>query len=382
MLLLMFAACQEYALERDAKLAGDAPHIQVDPGELDFGALPLGEGESRPVTVTNIGDAPLDVRSLEVAGSGSFTLFGELGPYVLPPGASEVVEVVYTATSPDAAGTLYVHSDDPTDPDLPVPLVGTTVYGAIVEDPSPVDFGAVEVGGVVDTTLRLQNVGAAPATVTLTSLVGEPFALVDPPALPWVFEAGATLDLGLRFTPPDVGLHEGELWFEADDPVGTHLVRLIGTGATTKTEEPEEDPCFEPEDAWDSHPGGRLVLAEAGEVVFTYLGSYAGYEDELWLEEPEEIFLANNQRTSSGAERTGGPWGAGEELVLGLRVRTTGDRFVSGPGERNFDGQIHAAISYRGDCTWLVGFEDLAGGGDRDYNDMSLKVTGPLRIEE
>lgn len=379
----MLAACQEYALERDEKLAGDAPHVQVEPGSLDFGARPLGEALSLPLTVSNVGDAPLDVHAIEIAGAGPFTVEGELGAHVLAPGASQLVEVRFAATTPDATATLYVHSDDPTDPDLPVPLVGSTLYGAIVEDPSPVDFGAVEVGGVVDRTLTLHNVGAAPATVTVTSLVGEPFRLVDPPALPWVFEPGATLDLALRFTPPDVGLHEGELWFEADDPVGTHLVRLLGTGATTNTEEPDgEDPCFEPEDAYDARPGGRLVLAEAGEVVCTYLGSYAGYQDELWVEAPEELFLANNRRTSPGAEQVGGPWGAGVEVVLGLRVTDTGDRFVSGPSGRNADGQMHAAVSYRGDCTWIVGFEDLWGGGDRDYNDMSMKVSGPLRIEE
>lgn len=55
------------------------------------------------------------------------------------------------------------------------------------------------------------------------------------------------------------------------------------------------------------------------------------------------------------------------ELILGIYVQNTGETFKTGPGSRNPDGLVHAAIAGS-----TVGFEDILGGGDFDYNDAML----------
>lgn len=77
-----------------------------------------------------------------------------------------------------------------------------------------------------------------------------------------------------------------------------------------------------------------------------------------------------------------GAFGPGTELVFGIEVTTTGDHWKSGPAARNADGVVHVAPTYEGNCSWLVGFEDLYGGGDLDFNDVVMRVQGMLRQED
>jgi hypothetical protein len=76
-------------------------------------------------------------------------------------------------------------------------------------------------------------------------------------------------------------------------------------------------------------------------------------------------------RTFTGPE-------AGEELVFAIRVTQGGVTriYKMGPGSRNPDNVVHAAVNDNGDGTFTVGFEDAFGGGDRDYNDNRFLFEG------
>jgi hypothetical protein len=52
-----------------------------------------------------------------------------------------------------------------------------------------------------------------------------------------------------------------------------------------------------------------------------------------------------------------------------------------GPGARNGDGLAHAIVDYAEGTTSdfaTLGFEDLFGGGDRDYNDANFQLEGGI----
>ena len=67
--------------------------------------------------------------------------------------------------------------------------------------------------------------------------------------------------------------------------------------------------------------------------------------------------------------------GVGDELHFGLQVANTHQDFVLGPGSRNADGLDHAYV--RGAPSGVyVGWEDIYGGGDRDYNDAIFRFSG------
>ncbi len=75
---------------------------------------------------------------------------------------------------------------------------------------------------------------------------------------------------------------------------------------------------------------------------------------------------------------TVGPFPAGRELVFGITILNDGPTFFMGPASRNPDGIAHADVTETGVRTFLVGFEDVFGGGDRDYDDNVFQFTGNL----
>ncbi len=121
----------------------------------------------------------------------------------------------------------------------------------------------------------------------------------------------------------------------------------------------------------------QTLLATGGDVVVTFVSNAAGYTSELFLDGSsgdgvEGIF--NNATTPVGATINLGPFAAGTELVFKLLVQQSGDIFYTGPSSRNLDGMVHALIRQTAGQV-LVGFEDLFGGGDFDYNDLVFAST-------
>lgn len=126
--------------------------------------------------------------------------------------------------------------------------------------------------------------------------------------------------------------------------------------------------------------GGQLYSL-GGEVTIDPLPATAGLKSELWIVSPEVRFIAFNERTGSTDPVqdpvTIGPYPAGTELIFEIRVPVQGD-FQTGPGTRNPDGLPHAVVTPDGPNSFIVGFEDLRNGGDRDYDDNLFRFTGSL----
>ncbi len=113
--------------------------------------------------------------------------------------------------------------------------------------------------------------------------------------------------------------------------------------------------------------GGSLVVQNNGNVTATFQGSNAGYISSLYLG-TTKIFQSNQK---SGTTFNLGNFKAGKELNFRLEVHNTKQTFYSGDASRNVDGVAHAIVDDSfGNGETLVSFEDLLGGGDKDYNDL------------
>ena len=166
--------------------------------------------------------------------------------------------------------------------------------------------------------------------------------------------------------------------------VDTDDTRPEETGDTSAPDTgTETDGCWEPEDGYDRNEAARLITTDGTtQAVVTLVSSDTSYQDELWIDAPETALLARAWRDPMGTASLLGPYRTESELVFGIRPLDTGDHWQSGPATRNVDGVVHVAVTYEGDCSWLIGFEDLYGGGDLDYNDVVLRVQGMLRQDE
>jgi PEP-CTERM motif len=127
---------------------------------------------------------------------------------------------------------------------------------------------------------------------------------------------------------------------------------------------------------------GVGLVALGGEVSIFFAGSEAGFSSQLFLSEPllKGPYFPNHETVVGSAEALG-PFASGTELAFMLEVLETGDRFLTGPAARNPDAVVHAAAQpFTGSpeipaSGVLVGFEDLFGGGDFDFNDFSFVVS-------
>jgi hypothetical protein len=122
--------------------------------------------------------------------------------------------------------------------------------------------------------------------------------------------------------------------------------------------------------------GGRL-FATGGTVDILVQPGTAAFTSRLFLQHPDRTRTSVALNTEVGKHVTVGPFPAGEELVFGI-IMADQQPFLMGPASRNPDGIAHAEVTETGVRTFLVGFEDQFGGGDRDYDDTVFQFTGNL----
>src|SRR3989344_885931 len=132
----------------------------------------------------------------------------------------------------------------------------------------------------------------------------------------------------------------------------------------------------EPAHAWGLTLGGRVILQQQSTVDITFISTETAYYDIVYLVSPENRTLFTSRTTPAGTTITVGPYPIGTELIFAL-VNEPGNTFYSGSWSGNGDGVAHVSATPEGG-SWYMNFEDLYGGGDRDYNDMVMKVTPNL----
>ena len=107
----------------------------------------------------------------------------------------------------------------------------------IAVDPTAIDYGAVIVGtSVTGTEVTISNVGSDVLTVTDLTLTNDVvFSLgQQTPATPFDVAAGESQNVGVVYTPDDVGLDTGSLLIGSSDPDEPEVtVALQGTGIET-----------------------------------------------------------------------------------------------------------------------------------------------------
>lgn len=132
----------------------------------------------------------------------------------------------------------------------------------------------------------------------------------------------------------------------------------------------------------DLHPryyesGARLVLTQDdADVRSMFCRGGAGYNLHIYH---DETLLGRQHQTASGTTVELGAFTEGEEIVVWIYVPETGQTYYSGPGDRNPDGAVHAAVGDLGDGTYLVGFSDH-WGGSWYYEDVKVVIEADATV--
>ncbi len=132
------------------------------------------------------------------------------------------------------------------------------------------------------------------------------------------------------------------------------------------------------------------LIAQGGEVRIYFAGETAGFDSVLNLIAPPGFGgnpFFHNHTTPIGTSLSLGTYAAGTVLRFRMDVLSTGLSFFTGPASGNPDNLIHVAhTQWASDATIpvngvLVGFEDILGGGDLDYDDNTFVFTNVLSAD-
>ena len=123
---------------------------------------------------------------------------------------------------------------------------------------------------------------------------------------------------------------------------------------------------------------GTQLIATGGNVTVEVLPSTAGYTSELFLFSPDgDRFIATNRDVGLVVDL--GVFSVGMELLFGITVQNFAPwTYFMGEASRNPDGIEHAFVDVLGPGDAIVGFEDLFGGGDRDFDDVVFRFRGAI----
>jgi hypothetical protein len=123
---------------------------------------------------------------------------------------------------------------------------------------------------------------------------------------------------------------------------------------------------------------GDDALAGGDEIIVTFIDSDANFNS-LVLVNSGVPFFPNHSCCAPHI----GTFAAGTSH-FGLMVTSTGNTFHTGPAAGNPDGLAHAVVTYNAGTpgTTLVAFEDILGGGDKDYNDYIFSFRSVTAVPE
>lgn len=146
-------------------------------------------------------------------------------------------------------------------------------------------------------------------------------------------------------------------------------------------DEAADEPAEEAAVAEDRAPGAAFA-ARGGTVQVEILASDSGYDNQIVVS-----FDGFKTYTTIGTDNQadGGPMAfevpVGTPLDFGI-VNGEGTLLRAGAAWLNPDGLEHARTQARDDGSLTIGFEDLTGGGDLDFNDAVIRVSQVRQTEQ
>lgn len=115
------------------------------------------------------------------------------------------------------------------------------------------------------------------------------------------------------------------------------------------------------------------IVSQGGEAFIRFDGREAGHTTNVYSGN-SGAFLFNNQTTASGSVFSLGTFAAGQTISFTFNNVTSGHTYFSGLASENVDNAVHVSLAGNADGSIALGYEDLYGGGDFDFNDITATV--------
>jgi parallel beta-helix repeat protein len=212
------------------------PQVQVDSLSHDFGTVEIDSISTKIFTISNVGDADLDIQSVSLTGPDSSQfLVTDTSPLIIGPGSSDSLTVTFAPLEEGLkSAQLRIESNDMDDGPLQIALSG---FGGPERSPNisinetTYDFGDIKVDSSVSQTFTIENLGNADLQIVAASFSGlnpEDFSVITRP-LPITLSPSALEELVVVFNPATIGAKSATLVIESNDQARNPInVSLIG----------------------------------------------------------------------------------------------------------------------------------------------------------
>jgi hypothetical protein len=273
---------------------GTEPIASPSPTNLDFGSQPQGTiSNAQTVTLTNTGDAPLQINGINIGGNnladftfaGGFTCGTSLGP-----GASCTVNIVFM---PQGVGPFSAELDiSDNSSNMPgamqvIPLTGTGTPPAPIVGlaPTMLNFGTEVVGGTTGPqTVVLTNSGSAPlliSSILVTGANANEFNL-PPSRMPCPtngnsLAAGANCDIVADFAPLSSGAKSASIQISDNAGNSPQSISLSGMATAPVVTLAPTGLAFAPQDVGSTSAGQTVMLTNTGTAALSLVSiSFTG----------------------------------------------------------------------------------------------------------
>ncbi|WP_440069376.1 choice-of-anchor D domain-containing protein [Tenacibaculum discolor] len=222
--------------------------IEFSESPVSFGNVEVGKDLSKNITVSNTGNADLEITNVNIIGgssSSSFTVIGGTSSLIrtIAPGDTYTFEVKFTPSSQGFASGSIKFFNNSSDNEASLPMNGTgtaPAQPAIAFSETGLSFGDVTVGNSSnDLTFAIQNNGQGSLEVSnirMSGLNSSDFTLVNVSAPQTIAPNGGVYEVTARFTPQSEGQKQAMIVVESNDPTKpSYAIMINGTGLQAAT---------------------------------------------------------------------------------------------------------------------------------------------------
>jgi hypothetical protein len=234
-LLPLLVSCSDYDLTAIEDNENIAPIIEVAPAQVIFSGVEVGSTATEIFTISNVGNARLEIEAMNLQGSDTFALTDLSAVGYLSPDESVDVAVEFTPYEDGAEeiGTVIIRSTDPASPNTPVELWAGVNMPMLQVTPDPLDFGSVLAGQEKTMTLTLTSVGDSPVSFSGFDITGTEFTGYENEAWPMTLPPGGVTTMDITLVAEGGGVINETITVDVDAPgsdASAELTASVGDG--------------------------------------------------------------------------------------------------------------------------------------------------------
>jgi hypothetical protein len=220
---------------------GTAPGFAASPLSLDFGTVNIGATSmSQTVTLSNTGNQPLNIISVDLFGADSndYAIGMQPAPMTMIAPNGKVTFTVSFTPSADAEerAQIDIMTNDPKNPSVSILLDGFGAQPMLQTAPPSLDFGMTQQVGTKSSpkSVTIQNTGDADLHISTIKIAGTTAGAFNCDSQGgFTLTMNQSMKVNVTFTPSAAMAYSGALVIDSSDSgVMSAMIPLSGTGVS------------------------------------------------------------------------------------------------------------------------------------------------------